>query len=298
MRPTQVPRLISGAVIAGIVITVGIGSPSVAASHEHLRGLTVVTGSVSATSTVILDRPATVVLLPGLRSDAIKVTGGGRYAGIMLTRRSGGPVTSLEAVNVNFCNVPGCQPLAAQQYVDSNAPRVARVDGSQTVTLGVGSYDLQLVADRAPVTVTLTLSGLPGSTHLRPRGPSAAAILDMTPTAGVSTGPVYSAGTTRSLAFGGSVVTALVADRQASAGRQSGLCVYRGSPPTAGVYTEQCPGAYFGAQLLIPEVAVADTVHEYGGVLGLPTAQWSVGQYEITVGSADVRIANGLWLQP
>jgi hypothetical protein len=292
LRPT------AGLVLAGLVMAAGMSSPSAAAAPSRLAGLTTVTGSTSARSTVVLDRPATVTIT-GVSSTAVTITGGGRYAGIKLTRRSSGPSISLEAMNVNFCNTPGCKPDQAKEYVDAIAPSRTHADGSRTVTLGAGTYDLQLVADGAPVSVALKLGGLKGASRLTPHGRSNFAILDMTPTAGVSMGPAYSAGTTRRLDSGGSVIAALVADRTASAGRQSGLCAYRGSPPPAGLYTEQCPGAFAGVQLLIPEgLAVDDTVREYGGVLGLPADQWSIGQYEMTAGIANVRFANALWLQP
>ena len=298
LRRAGMAHPILGLVVMALVMTAGGISPSAAATPSRLAGLTIVTGSTSATSTVLLDRPATISITAMMSSKAVTISGGGRYAGFMLTRRSGGPLTSLEAVNVNFCNAPGCTPVQVQQYVSSNAPRVARPDGSHTVTLGAGTYELQLVADGTAVTVALKLDGLTGTSRIRPLGRSNAAIVEMTPTAGLTRSPAYSAGTTRPLAEGGSVIATLVTHRTASAGRQSGLCGYQGAPPPGGLYTEQCPGAFFGVQLLIPEVVVANTAREYGGVLGLPAGQWSVGQYEITAGDAEVLLATGLWLQP
>jgi hypothetical protein len=155
-----------------------------------LAGTTVVTGSAMVAMTVRLPSPVTVDLHAiggaGSRND-IEIAGNGRMVGLVLSQ--GGtlhraPDREIWMTRDNICMRRGCQATGdgigyfAVAFGTSTQP----ADG--TYRIPAGTYRLALLADGAPVTVTLRLHGLPGATTLRPTRSSHATQLESPPQVG------------------------------------------------------------------------------------------------------------------
>jgi hypothetical protein len=101
----------------------------------------------------------------------IRIEGAGRYAGVVLVRDDweGGLLLSdfLLAGRWGLCDDAGCDP---GERVVNDVRGLARDDRGRAI-IPPGDYTLHLVADSAPVKVTLNLQGAPrGRTTLLPSG--------------------------------------------------------------------------------------------------------------------------------
>jgi hypothetical protein len=131
-----------------------------------LAGRTKVVASSTTGMRVTLPRDATIDSRSGSNPD-VSVSGAGRMVGVILTEDNVSEYGrgSLAAIRYGFCDQPGCRAeQTSMQYL------YIRGGGHDDAKLEAGSYLLYVVADGAPVTVSLRLHGLSGSTVLRPKG--------------------------------------------------------------------------------------------------------------------------------
>jgi hypothetical protein len=92
------------------------------------------------------------------------VSGGGRFAGIVLVGPEGWRDTMLEVILFNRCTTRGCRPPGRRDDLAFLTDR----RGEWTDTLPAGDYTLYLIADGSPVEVVLNLRGPTGITRLTP----------------------------------------------------------------------------------------------------------------------------------
>lgn len=160
------PVLVALAVLASSLPAWG-GSAAAAPRGVALAGRTIVEGDETGGMRVHIPRPVKIDLDSGVR-----IRGDGRLAGVVLTRPD---VTtyerdSFEAIRFGYCETPGCKPQkTSHQYLYGRGGSNVEVEGA--IELPAGTYLLYLLADDAPVRVTLRLRGLKGSKVLRPRRP-------------------------------------------------------------------------------------------------------------------------------
>lgn len=163
--------------------------PPAGASVAHaavpsLAGTTVVTGSHLARAVVDLRRWATVDLgLPPLSDvPGAAVSGDGRLTGVLLVRRDGDRgLTRLWVSRAGLCSRAGCRPVRGGALHAWGVTRDGKLSSSVS-ELAPGRYDLYLLADGRPVTVTLRLQGLTGRATVRPAAVRGASLWTPEPT--------------------------------------------------------------------------------------------------------------------
>lgn len=146
------------------------------AHRTELTATTVVSGSRTASIQVHLSHDARINADDPMRrrggaNPGIRIDGPGRYAGVILVRDDweGGvhPWDFFVAGRWGLCEEAGCEPGARVV----NDVRGLERDRRDRAILPAGDYTLHIVADDAPVTVTLTLVGAPrGRTVVHPTG--------------------------------------------------------------------------------------------------------------------------------
>jgi hypothetical protein len=181
------------AVVAVLVAATAAAVPATAkatASLPMLRGLNVFAGSSSGTMLLRLARPVHLTI-----SD-IAVRGRGRFYGLVLEQDLRDPWAGVTYVDGRFCTKPGCPGPTSW---GAGGPAIFG-SGFVEGTLPTGVYRAYLVADNAPVRVTLRLPGLSGRATLHPGQRLRPMIATPTPTqAEPANGPLlFAAGSTRS----------------------------------------------------------------------------------------------------
>jgi hypothetical protein len=175
--------------------------------------------------------------VPPAASPDVAISGNGRMTGFMLSGVGSDPLAhrvALLVVNDNHCRTTACVPVNPTQLIVAT-PAVQQASardstGMYAVHLNPGLYDLQVVADGAPVTITLRLEGLRGSQMLQPSGATDLQLMSpgTTTSAGARSASVmYSLGSSGVLAGAGGI--AFSAFDFVINGRgtySSGRCVY------------------------------------------------------------------------
>jgi hypothetical protein len=212
-----------------------------AAPPPYLAGTTTVTATTSASMAVRLSKAVTIDSFAD-----ITLNGRGRIYGVVLHQDGGPDKPTAGKLNHGFCAGAGCTPeLGTLGEVPFFDPPGA---GFGVGTLPPGNYHLYLLADGAPVQVTLRLAGLTGSLSLAPKLAAKAALGEPAPTtAEPATGPsVFSAGSTHTVpaAGGFQAFTAWKAEPLANEFSHIGDCIYPGAPPAGPfpAYQEPCHG--------------------------------------------------------
>jgi hypothetical protein len=225
---------------------------------------------------VRISSPVTVNL--GSGPGAITVRGGGRLAGIVLSRADldnpGRPVVVV--LRYSICKSRGCNGLSRALFVGDD------VVTPEKVRLPAGDYVVYLVADGRRATVTLPLQGIRGNASIMPDRAAHSAIETPPVTLGGQDGsPVYSSGQT--VEFGGESslwATILHMEGDAWVAGKFGHCIYRGQapPPPAG-FAPNCPGGSDAA--VVDAVAQPFAYEKAGGALTLASAGgvWGFGDY-------------------
>jgi hypothetical protein len=161
---------------------------------------------------------------------AFTVAGDGRYVGWIL-RPAGAPASEGRALTghrFGHCFTPGCAPGTQSLVVAAFG-----FDGgaSQDYALPAGTYDLYLIPDGAPATVSLKFQGLTGSTGVQPEVP---VVAHVSSPSGSGTGPAnFESGSTLPVgAPGGMVFTATAVSGMGPGSGQIGSCIYEGGPPS------------------------------------------------------------------
>ena len=179
----------------------------------------------------------------------IDIDGAGRVVGFALTRRRPSDDLSkrfLMATRLAKCRFAGCtshhDPIIFMRPFQFG-------DGPQLIDLPRGRYRIYLIADGAPVKVTLKLRGLRGRRVIRP---ARRAVVDIQAprTRVLAQGnhrSVYSAGSTYRSGDRGFFVSAIYVLGRRFEGAAWGMCAYNGpAPPEDGAFGPHCSALTYG----------------------------------------------------
>lgn len=138
-----------------------------------LGGVNVVSGERLTGMPVHIPRPTSIEADP-FSNDDVSYSGPGRIVGLALVEEGVPLRKAHEVVSVrwSFCGKPGCRPDPSD---DTEITTSSDFRGKRW-EIPAGDYMLYLIADGAPVEVTLRLAGLAGTTSLRPAILTAGAI--------------------------------------------------------------------------------------------------------------------------
>ena len=190
-----------------------------------LLGTTVIHASRSAVVAVRLPRPAHISMWHD-----VDINGRGRFTGVVLhgDGRWLGPYGS--AIRFGLCEGRGCaqSPLSYRLEL-LNAPDSNGYAG----TLPAGNYHLYVLADGAPVKVTMRFKDLPGRITLRPTTRARVEIVEPEPTQAVPADApsLFSGGSTHTVGRAGglnaTIIWKVLPVRTTNAGA---VCGYEGAP--------------------------------------------------------------------
>jgi hypothetical protein len=237
-----------GIVAVVVALLCGATATSAAAALPTLAGTTVIAGSKPARVRVVVPHAARLPTLstPDFGQGAWSATGGGRFLGFVL-RPAGAPVTgdtpTVVGGKLNHCYAPACQPAAVtEQRIDVFSFAANPAGG---FTIPAGTYDLYLLADGAPVKLTLKLAGLSGTTTLRPSGPVAAKIDSPAPALAIGGqgAAFFTAGSVSPIgAPGGMFFLSALVDGTGPGADLLGRCIFTNGPPPQNIYHRPCLG--------------------------------------------------------
>jgi hypothetical protein len=162
---TTTARLAGG--IAALVLALPV-SPAGASSPTapvKAGGSILLTGATSYVREIVISRTVTI---SGETSSKVEASRG-RFAGFALRRATEDDPGVFFDIQEGGCDTKGCQrvPWAFGGTCVCGGYRSATPPPAGTATLAPGRYRLYLIADGGPVTVHLTLHGLPGRTTIR-----------------------------------------------------------------------------------------------------------------------------------
>lgn len=152
-------------VLAGLAAA----SPASAQGGQILAGTTVIEADASAMTRVTIPRDARFRLILGDSPD-VAFAGGGRFAGVVL-RRTAAPLDDVELV-VAWQDEPCTPARCDERTLDMGLP--TSPDGH--LVLPAGEYELAVISDAGPVSVTLRFGGLDGTTTIKPEAPAASSV--------------------------------------------------------------------------------------------------------------------------
>ena len=168
VRGRRTTSVLSVSCLAALVAAALVTTPAAARSPLHrvtLGGVNVISGDHIVGMPVHIPRPTSVEGDP-FSNDNVSYSGAGRVVGLVLVEEGGKLSKASELISVrwSFCGKPGCKP----NREDVTEISTSSDWGGKRWRLPAGDYRLYLIADGAPVEVTLRLDGLAGSTSLRP----------------------------------------------------------------------------------------------------------------------------------
>lgn len=244
-------RPLRALVPAAVALPLTVGAPAAVAAPSgdgdtslEQRTLTV-TGSSSRTGTFTLHHDSAVLLqADGPGSSQVRVQGNGRAVGLVARRVGPGPEATFGAFLANACFTPGCRPDGVKQipFTLVTGSLISTGSSQPRLLLPAGTYRTTLMADGAPVTVRIALSGLPSSMTLRPAGPAAVSYSNVPQQTGPA--PAHLAATGgRSYRFNSrAFLLNQTASTTVAGGQQiEGDCLILGEAPPADVYAPGCP---------------------------------------------------------
>jgi hypothetical protein len=269
-----------------------------------LAGTTILEGSTSVELPVTLPQPVTVSVYETVTQ------GRGRYVGFVMHQDGGWLTDIFYRVMYSYCTSPGCTgeapPTNVGAILEPGTPGGGPLDpgspGTATIsdTLPAGNYHLYLLADGAPVKVTLFFHGLGGQVTLAPAQPTTTATPAPTPdfTIPSSRSNAYAAGMTRQVTggVGGmTFITSWVFQRLPDEPTDIGKCAYAGKPPSQyPAYEDPCPGTVSGTGYIAGNEPIGSTqgplhlANKYGsffvGAYIEAPLDWSIGGFVNTVG--------------
>lgn len=206
-----------------------------------LAGSVTVSGSESYVRDVVLPRATT--FQEETWHETWRITASrGRFAGFVLRRVGAEAEGSMFAMTRGYCLTRAC--VRPAWVAESGNGCLCGFTGRRLgeSTLPAGRYRLHLVADGAPVTVSLRFPGLSGAVSIR-RGTPYRPVIE-TPEPAVADPPIspqarmganrYSAGSTRAARHGGLyylLAWKVFAASPPKSVNQAGACLFRGAPP-------------------------------------------------------------------
>jgi hypothetical protein len=269
--------------VVAVALVFGVSAASASSSVDAMLGATtVISGTSPAGIAVVLPQAATISGRP-IGNQDVSVSGSGRFVGFVLRSAdaASGDGTALIGGQLNGCYSSGCAPAAPVTVMlalgSLNNPQTA------DVTLPAGRYDLYLLTDGGPATVTLHFGGLSGAAYLAPSTPVSAK--EFSPAAelpGIGAGPAtYETGTQTSIGEPGGVLLLANAVSETAGAAVVGQCLSHSAPLAPGLYA--FPGCPDDSDV-IQETSNAglsslntDLVSAYGAA----PAEWTVGGYAL-----------------
>lgn len=305
--------ILAGALVAGSTLGGGSGSAAPAVDGKSatvtLAGKTVVTGSHAGVVNVRIPTPA---VWSGKASD-VNITGGGELPGFLLTREKkytydhpvlGRLESTTDEVVLSGTKLP---KRGVTKKFSSGQRTLVMMPWEQV--LKPGDYKLYLVADGAPVKVTINLKGLLGTTRISPTSRTGIDMKQLPERTKVSAPGqgLFTAGDDAKLEKPGLVFDAMVVEVKDSPEGEIGSCVYRGEPADeeqgeAISYGPKCIGAMPGRDYYSTEIHYTTNFIDgrykamYGYVSTLEADTWTVSDWFRGTGTLGRGAAYGYWL--
>jgi hypothetical protein len=270
------------ALVIGGCLAVG-AAPSLATTSSRvvrLAGTTVIRGSHSTSVEVSLAKPVLFATDAVRAGTMFRVSGRGRIVGVLMTAVRPNTSGHLSSLAFNYCYRPGCRasrPARVDDVWQDRASADDTHDAAMYVQLAAGRYHLELVADGAPVSVTLRFPGLAGRTTVRPSRRSAGrtSTLRFTDAAPVPAAVSTWSGGLSVRPRATSKVLAMVSD-PGDGLAEVGLCVHEDAPPPA--YVAGCPGGNWSDER-VPSSPRQDIPGRYLFANVVGPGRWSAGVY-------------------
>ena len=287
------PRATSAALaLCALVVTSPAGAAP-GAAPVRLGGTVVITASTSFEKDVVIPRDVTVT------TKSWTISGDrGRLYGFAF--RPPGENRATFAFRNGFCSGRGCRqsswaPYGPVCYCRMPSPN----DHPERGLLKAGRYQLYVVTDGVPITVTMSLDGLTGRTSIKSGRPVSAGIAEPDPTfyepRTTQEGPggnLYSSGATHTTGDQGGIYTVLawkIVTGAPKSANPTGFCQYlypAGSPTyqapcdnadrhSPGVYGQTPTGGRTGPSSAL-ETYAASQLQAFGV---LPAGTWGLGGY-------------------
>lgn len=241
-------RLAGG--VAALLVGTTLPAGAAPAGPVELRGTVTLSGTTSFVREVVLRTP-----LRFTAQHRVVRTAGGRFSGFVLRRVGDGVTTTVASIAPGYCAARGCaRPAWSGTYVTDLFTGFPTNPGEPITyaPLAPGRYQLYLIADGKPVTVTLKFGGT-GRTTLT-GGAARPTAIDMPKpsqygpeTAAGNTGHLYAAGATHravaSSTFFYMLSWKLIYGPPKTV-NQEGVCVFEGPPVggPSGAYQYPCAG--------------------------------------------------------
>lgn len=288
------------ATIAAAIVAVPAANAAPAA-----YGTTTFSSANGGVTPFVLPRASTFHIGNGMRMPEVAISGSGRIAGIVLAAEGAtierGPV--VYAFRFNWCWSRGCATprdtkLPVTTFASTlHANEVRRDDGVTVATLPPGKYRAYVVADGAPVTVTVRFSGARGRGRLAPARPLRATYTtaDSTvPDHGALPAAAYSAGATAPVRSPlGVLVSMNEARLRTNVTHAEGTCIYENSGPPNGTFVPGCPGGYAS-----PLFVLNGFLNFHVGSATMVLARGESDGVEWTQGAYRVGVHEDEWLSP
>lgn len=287
-------RYVADRVQTGEVRTIYAAAQS---ARTSLGAETVITSSASGKVPVRLDQPATFnVPFFSDRPSSVKVTGGGRFAGFALVADGTDP-NRVAIVGGRVANgLPADHSLG-----DSSTLALSLTDAldftAASYEIPAGDYHLYVIADGSPVTVSLSLGGLTGSTSLTPTVPVAADVAE--PEARYLPQGVQTAGAPGRLDGEGLLFTVAASLHNPSLQQDFTNCTYVGEEKTASAtYAPGCPDANVRIRTVLGNANPDERTlaHHVGGAYYGRAETFGQGYSLVNVGTNEHVAFNALWL--
>lgn len=305
MRTTGVKRITSRALAAllaascsAVVLTAPAPAAAARTTPQQLAGTTRIVGDSTTATWVTVPQEASFTWKLGPNPD-VTIEGGGRMAGIFITEpdfEDSGRVFALMG-RASFCRDRGCTSEDSYQFLTGENPDEPPM---HEFVLPAGRYLLYLIADGAPVSVTLRLHGLTGKTKLVPRSPVDAELHVPTPETEVM-GPekkVYWFGDAGTLdADGGLVAGAMSVETKNWSRGSWGSCLQRDVlEPEPVVYSPACPAGASARTTVGSTVPGDKHIHDTSIWTVAPGGRWGLGMDYIAVAEVQKVAAVTLYL--
>jgi hypothetical protein len=243
--------------------------PAATPARVTLGAENTITGSASGKTPVRLDQPARLASLYS-GADSVQITGDGRFVGFAIVADGTDP----HRVMVSGGRLD--TSLGEQAVITMNhsfTELESTEDGDWIIP--AGDYNLYLIADGTPVSVTLSLDGPTGTTRLAPVTPVASHAAR--PEARLSPQGTQTGGALSELRGEGLLLQLYATLYSASAFNTLMTCIYDGEAALTATHTPGCPDSSFrGAPIVIQpatgrtvSIGVTSAYHGAGG----PVAQ-------------------------
>lgn len=249
--------LVAAALALGALAAV----PSVAApAPARLAGTTTVVATRSGSVDLDLDRDATVRLQKDGRTPDITVSGGGRlvYAALYLKRSSdagdglgivrvthGTRTSSWTSVSGTYypraSSCPGSDPVPASVN-GVYEPCTPSTPQARFAVLHQGHYHLRVMTDGAPLTVRITLRGLPGERSVRLTRTLASSVTPLHALDGVADRQVRAEATVRTSRTAWGLLALDTTLAEGATLSDQVFCRYAPGPAGPADYADKCPG--------------------------------------------------------